>query len=162
MKPYRGQGAVEYMMTYGWAILVVLVAGVFMWQYGMGKPPTPTPDKRGFSEVTPLDWSMLVGQNDMGNLTVIFQNNAGTLVEIADDGFTAANMVAGGSGSCTLNTALPMTDFRPGDKRALDFVDCPLLVPTVGEYYRVNVTISYQAKSGLPHRSNGVIWGPIG
>lgn len=31
----KGQGALEYMQTYGWAILVVLVVGVVLWQFGV-------------------------------------------------------------------------------------------------------------------------------
>ena len=31
----RGQGAMEYLMTYGWAILVVMIVGIVMWQLGI-------------------------------------------------------------------------------------------------------------------------------
>ncbi|MBD3388521.1 MAG: hypothetical protein GF416_05575 [Candidatus Altiarchaeales archaeon] len=31
----RGQGAMEYLMTYGWAIIVVMVAGIAMWRLGI-------------------------------------------------------------------------------------------------------------------------------
>jgi len=31
----KGQGAMEYLMTYGWAILIVLVAGVVLFQLGV-------------------------------------------------------------------------------------------------------------------------------
>jgi hypothetical protein len=162
MRFLRGQSAIEYMMTYGWAILVVLVAGIVLWQMGyleLGR--NITPDKRGFSQLTPLDWSLIINANGLGNLTLIIQNNAGTVVEIQADG-TAASMTSGGTGSCTLSTALPITDVRPGTTKKIEFVNCPLQVAKTGEYYRVNVTIAYQAKSGLPHRSNGVVWGPIG
>ncbi len=51
----RGQGALEYLMTYGWAILVVMVVGITMWHLGMFNmgsaiPPTST----GFSVMKPL------------------------------------------------------------------------------------------------------------
>jgi hypothetical protein len=31
----KGQGAMDYMMTYGWAILVVLIVGIVLWQLGV-------------------------------------------------------------------------------------------------------------------------------
>ena len=31
----KGQGAMEYLMTYGWAILVVMIVGVVLWQLGI-------------------------------------------------------------------------------------------------------------------------------
>ena len=31
----KGQGAMEYLMTYGWAILVVLIVGIVLWQLGI-------------------------------------------------------------------------------------------------------------------------------
>ncbi|HIE34505.1 MAG TPA: hypothetical protein EYP86_05140, partial [Candidatus Altiarchaeales archaeon] len=31
----KGQGAMEYLMTYGWAILVVMIVGVVLWKLGI-------------------------------------------------------------------------------------------------------------------------------
>jgi len=54
-----GQGAMEYLMTYGWAILVVIIVGVVLWQMGLFNPtPGPEPscsevcEKVGMDEVT--------------------------------------------------------------------------------------------------------------
>jgi hypothetical protein len=51
----RGQGAMEYLMSYGWAILVVMVVGAALWQLGifnMGGSVPPT--SSGFSTVKPI------------------------------------------------------------------------------------------------------------
>ena len=156
MRYVRGQNAVEYMMTYGWAILVVLVAGVMVWQMGILElSRNITPDKRGFSQVTPLDW----GLRDDGSFVVVVQNNAGTILEITDVG---AILEVGGSGACTLDTVVPIDNFRPASTQRVDFSDCTIDGDT-GDYYRMNLTIRYQNKaSALPHVSNGVLWGPIG
>jgi hypothetical protein len=160
MIPLRGQSAVEYMMTYGWGILVVLIAGIVIWQMGIFVPQTPTPDKRGFSQVTPLDWSL----TPTGILTVVIQNNAGTIVKVTQ---ADAFMEIGGSGTCTIAwpTTVPLVDnFRPGATQMLNFTGCTLDSGTkIGTYYRVNMTVSYlNPSSGMPHRSNGIIWGPLG
>jgi hypothetical protein len=51
----KAQGAMEYMMSYGWAILAVMVVGGAVWQLGIlnpgsAQPPTST----GFMAVKPL------------------------------------------------------------------------------------------------------------
>jgi hypothetical protein len=51
----KAQGAMEYLMSYGWAILVIMVVGVAMWQLGMfnmGSSVAPT--STGFSVFKPL------------------------------------------------------------------------------------------------------------
>jgi hypothetical protein len=51
----RGQGAMEYLMTYGWAILVVMVVGVAMWRLGVFNIGTSTPPTaNGFEMVKPV------------------------------------------------------------------------------------------------------------
>jgi hypothetical protein len=58
----RGQGAMEYLMTYGWAILVVMVVGVAMWQLGifnMGGGSAPT--AKGFSVMKPILTTCMIG-----------------------------------------------------------------------------------------------------
>jgi len=34
----KGQGAMEILLTYGWAILVVIIVGVVLWQMGIFNP----------------------------------------------------------------------------------------------------------------------------
>jgi|GEM_PF-916543 len=51
----KGQGAMEYLTTYGWAILVVIVIGIAFWRLGIfeigsSQPPTST----GFTTIKPL------------------------------------------------------------------------------------------------------------
>jgi hypothetical protein len=51
----RGQGAMEYLMTYGWAILVVVAVGISMWRLGVfniGSSAAPT--ESGFAVLKPL------------------------------------------------------------------------------------------------------------
>jgi hypothetical protein len=157
MKAIKGQSALEYMMTYGWGILVVLIAGVLMWQLGfleLGK--NVTPDKRGFSQLLPIDWSMQVG----GTFTAVIQNNAGTIVDIDD---VDANVIAGGTGECDAVTAFSIADVRPGSSQMIEMNCEDELNGEIGEYYRLNMTVTYtNPSSGLVHKSNGVVWGPIG
>ena len=36
----KGQGAMEYLMTYGWAIIIVIIVGVALWRLGIFTPHT--------------------------------------------------------------------------------------------------------------------------
>ena len=84
----RGQGAMEYFMTYGWALIVVITVGVVLWQTGfleMGKsmPVTTT----GFVQVKPITANCLMhefGLDDgyYNGFGCQFQNNVGKPINI--------------------------------------------------------------------------------
>lgn len=101
--------------------------------------------------------------NETGGFTVIIQNNAGTIVTL-DLGGTSANILSNGNGDCGGALFYPADlTMRPADTRKLYFTSCSLDDPHTGEYYRVNLTIRYQNyASQLTHKSNGLIWGPVG
>ncbi|HHQ44583.1 MAG TPA: hypothetical protein ENN13_00410 [Candidatus Altiarchaeales archaeon] len=149
----RGQGALEYMMTYGWAILIIMIVGVIIWQMGVLEPGTPTKDFRGFSEVKPLDWVLASG----GSLQMVLSNDAGTMVDLAS---VSASFQAGGSGNCN-SWSEGFENFRPGAVTTVQ-LNCGGVEGEVGDYYKVNVSISYTNKaSTLQHLSYGVLWGPL-
>ncbi|HEX55264.1 MAG TPA: hypothetical protein ENF49_03960, partial [Candidatus Altiarchaeales archaeon] len=55
----KGQGAMEYLMTYGWAILVVMIVGVVLWQLGIfGGGPGAVNTAHGFSKIKVLEPSI--------------------------------------------------------------------------------------------------------
>jgi len=37
MKNSKSHGAIEYLITYGWAILIVIILAVVLWQLGILK-----------------------------------------------------------------------------------------------------------------------------
>jgi hypothetical protein len=89
MKSYKGQAALEFMMTYGWAILVVLAAIGALSYFGILNPARFTPDtclaSSGFAcpgkpivNSTSLTFSIVNGlgygvniSNQTGELTVV-------------------------------------------------------------------------------------------
>ncbi|RLI92949.1 MAG: hypothetical protein DRO89_01135 [Candidatus Altiarchaeales archaeon] len=80
----KGQGAMEYLMTYGWAILVVMIVGVVLWQLGVfGGAGGGVNRGTGFTTIKPFDRSIqYLAAGD--NLTATFTNAAGTPVTITD------------------------------------------------------------------------------
>jgi hypothetical protein len=72
MRKNRGQASLEFMMTYGWAILVIGVVLVVLWQWGLFTPSGGTKATyMGFWGVMPADFSY----KSNGTLKLSLQNN---------------------------------------------------------------------------------------
>ncbi|MFH1126362.1 MAG: hypothetical protein V1703_04490 [Candidatus Altiarchaeota archaeon] len=151
----KGQSALEYMMTYGWAILVILILAVVLWQMGiLDIGESTTPGKRGFSQITPLDWKCSTD----GTLSVTITNEAGVITNITG---ATATIVSGGTGDCQSVSGVPISVFRPAQSSEIVFSDCSI-TDTTGDYFRAEVGISYiNPSSGIEHLSYGKIWGPL-
>ncbi|MFH0817073.1 MAG: hypothetical protein V1909_00390 [Candidatus Micrarchaeota archaeon] len=92
----KGQGAFEYMMSYGWAVLVIVVLAVVLWNLGVFNPSQAT-QATGFSVIRPVAWNFqgagAGGSNTLyvSNATVAFSNIAGVDLTIAVNGTATAN-----------------------------------------------------------------------
>jgi len=74
----KGQTAMEYLMTYGWAILIILIVGGLLVYYGVFSL-RPGASKTGFGQVdivSPWDY------NAAGQLRIRTQNNLGQSLNI--------------------------------------------------------------------------------
>ncbi len=142
----KGQSSIEYLATYGWVILVVVVVGVVIWQSGiLSMQKQIAPGKSGFSQVRPFDW---VAQ-DTGDVNMEVINDAGTKLTIT--GVSGAGC-GGGVGS---------GDVLPGGTSSLSLSGCSF-DGGEGDYFRLKVTISYNnPASGITHASVGEIWGSL-
>ena len=58
----RGQGALEYLMSYGWVLLVIAVVGGALWGLGFLKRPATAPTASGFQILKPLLISSELGK----------------------------------------------------------------------------------------------------
>ena len=153
----KAQASVEYLMTYGWAILVMLGIGIVIWQMGvLNIGEDTTPGNRGFSQIVPLDWRC---QAD-GTLTLTVTNEAGLILNVSS---ANATMTSGGSGLCSgAVSGVPVSVFRPAQTLTITFDTCPLTTTESGDYYRAEVGIVYtNPQSGIEHLSYGKVWGPL-
>lgn len=167
----KGQSALEYLMTYGWAILVIIGAGVAMWQLGyLGQGPPITPGRQGFEEVTPVDWyvaadwaatdvrgarSIIRFKND-ARFRILLQNMSLQIetpqeIQCYSGTYAAREMPPGGHFTVEFYMNGEQEDSCDG-----------LLSGRPGEYYRARLSVEYlNMQSGLPHQSIGEIWGPL-
>jgi hypothetical protein len=146
----RGQAALEYLMTYGWAILVILVVGIALWQMGVFNPPSTPPGCSGFSQLMPLDTQYLSSTN---TLRMILSNEAGTKLVVKKTN-ASIGFDLGPSPSADIT-------MRPGASQQVDYG--PFATARVsGEYYRAAITIEYNnTLSKIVHKSSGYCWGTV-
>ena len=147
-KPNRkGQGAMEYVMVYGWAIMVVIVAGVALWYMGVFNLGVTPKNFKGFEPLKPLSWAVYSD----GSASIIMVSAETTIITITDVG-----------GDCDFN--LPNeTHISPGGRFQItaDAGDCDTGAAKGGVYH-IEVRIIYSKSiSAVPetHSSTGTIHG---
>ncbi len=155
----KGQGAMEYLMTYGWAILVVMIVGVVLWQLGIfNLGGTVSKTMSGFGAVKPLDWSLTPA---VSNDNVVLVNGEGTKVTLKSISFSGDCVAA------TITANVAGTTIDAGDTKSIPTVAadiCPGTAPSAnaGSSYKVTLTISYNKTIGTvtqDHSSVGTLRG---
>ncbi len=151
----KGQGAMEYLMTYGWAIMVVMIVGVVLWQMGIFKMGSGGTGMSGFGAVKPLDHT----STGAGNLDLTLTNGVGArinnMVIISSDGIGGpANLIPDA-------TAAGGSSISPGDTVLAQLTGVTTVCPAGADTYDVSVNVSYSnVITGLNHSGNGRVWGP--
>ncbi len=144
----KGQGAMEYLMTYGWAILVVIIVGIVLWQSGVFG--TSAGGISGFSKIRVEDYSF-----DADEIVVSFENAAGrtlrtVVTTVSVNGAAAANMSSA--------TGTTQANWAPGKEYALNFTDITTCTD-VGAGYSLDFEIAYVSEANIEHTETGTIRG---
>jgi len=141
----KGQTAIEYLMTYGWAILIILIVAGVLAYYGIFAPAGFLgPTARGFGTVAVLSpWNY----DETGALTVIVENRAGqdiTISSLIVDGtdYDLTDVAVNAGDTVTLG---PTTVTDPGDS---------------GEAYSITLSINYTIGTAI-FRSTGTLSGTV-
>ena len=76
----KGQTAIEYLMTYGWAILIILIVAGVLAYYGVFAPQSLLgPSISGFSSIAVITpWDL----DSAGNLRVLLENRVGQEIKV--------------------------------------------------------------------------------
>jgi hypothetical protein len=141
-RSFRGQAALEFMMTYGWAILVVLAAIGALSYFGVLNPSRFTPDtclaSSGFAcPGKPILTE--VSATHIGNISFTVVNGLGYSIKLSRN--------CSASGSCLVDTTLPC--FNGSTTKTL-------------VYTNINgggTTTTYNAGAGLTYRQGVRICG---
>jgi len=144
----KGQAAMEFLMTYGWAILAaIIVIAVLVW---ILNPGAVTPESCSLNP--PLTCSDQEISEARG-ITIEIENGAGEDITV-----TAVNIGADVSNpDCS---ALGATNITDGAKDQFTATGCGI---TEGSNYRADIQVTYTKGTGtLVHTASGKISGPVG
>lgn len=146
-----GQAGLDFLMTYGWALLIiVLVIGV-LFALGIFNVSSFTGNRAaGFAQVGVAAWKLTPG----GTFTVQLTNRVGTTINITGMNYTfdnmassaastaSANNTANGKTTATLTVASGVTGYNSGDP------------------YSVKLDIYYtDLKTGFTYADSGTLTG---
>ena len=137
----KAQSAMEYLMTYGWAILIVIIVAAALFALGVFNPSTYTGRAAtGFGEMgTPADW-----QYSGGNISIVLKNQVGQAITVTN--VTTQSCSFGG-----------LTSISAGGQEQFDLAGCT--AKGVGDSYSESVIVTYSIAGGLPRTASGTITG---
>jgi len=140
----------EYLMTYGWAILIVIIVAAALYALGVFNPATFTGrTATGFQTVgAPSDWNL----NSSGGVTLKFSNSKMATA------LTIYNITTTLAGTPIIHQ-VNITNLGPGSSTDIYLVG--LGTQTAGSTYSLKMAILYNA-GGLDHTDTGTITGTVG
>ena len=144
MRFKKAQAAMEFLMTYGWAILVVLIAIAALAYFGVLNPGRYLPSSCTLGPGLSCTDFKVVGANPVnGEVTLVIQNGMG-------QDLNSINIsIVGVCNGLTEGLALP-------DGEEKTFV-IPCTAPIIGSKFKEDILIAYTGESLLSHVMTGSI-----
>ena len=158
VKSKRSQSALEYMMTYGWAILIIVIVAVILYSMGIFNPSSSiSATVTGFSGLG----SVTAQCTANGVLRISVGDSTGNLINIT--GITAKDPAITKISNFKPNSTVdPNPLIRSGSSYIFSV---PNICPSAGTHYAITVTVNYtepgQPLPG-PYISTGSISGSVG
>ncbi|GIU69504.1 MAG: hypothetical protein KatS3mg002_0740 [Candidatus Woesearchaeota archaeon] len=149
IKGKRSQAALEFMTTYGWAIMIIMLSIATISYFGFIKPQSVLPDKCIFSNGMICQDSLITSSSL--NLSII--NGLGRTV------YNVQAVIDGDSGKCTVDGL----DFATVSPDSAMRVDCELdkrLQPGQKSKFKVFLNFT-KTPTGYTHISIGEVYGSI-
>jgi len=146
-KSRKGQAALDFMMTYGWAILLVVIIAVALFAMGIFEPANFVGNKAaGFGGVTVKGWNL----DTAGTFTIKLTNTVGNPIRLDNIDVTI--------GTATVNVPVTNITIPVGEDSALFTSATAAFGPQAQGGYQAKVTISYtDLNAGFPYVSSGTI-----
>jgi hypothetical protein len=87
----KSQAAMEFLMTYGWALLVVIIVIAALAFFGLLNPSRFLPEKCEIAPgLTCVDYQATAVTNGSGNFTILLNNGVGQNIEVEYINFTSS------------------------------------------------------------------------
>ncbi|MCX6774303.1 MAG: hypothetical protein NTY68_04905 [Candidatus Micrarchaeota archaeon] len=148
----KGQAALDFMMTYGWAIVLVVIIAIALFAMGIFDPSNFMGSKAaGFAGVTVTGWSM----DNTGAFSIRVVNNVGNPVRLDSINVTIAGTSA----------LVPVTNatLAVGETSALlTSAAGSFGTPAANTGYSAKANIRYtDVNAGFPYTSSGTLTGKV-
>ncbi len=128
----KGQGAIEYLVTYGWTILVAMIIGIVLWHLGVfEKGPSAVNTASGFRKIKPMEQS--IKYTESGSFSFSLMNGMGQ--DIRDVNIVSA------SDDCSGQTAT-IESMGPGEVKPVS-LGCKS--KTTGQSFSTLLTLEYES-----------------
>jgi len=145
-KGVKAQAALEFLTTYGWAFLVILVMIAALAYFGILNPSKLLPDRCNFgTEIECMDYKITSGAT--GTIDLRLKNNVGETI-------TTTEIAASTDKTASLCTASSITNWQRGNVSNLQFTSCNFESEGMvkGDKGKVDIEITYYAvKSGATY-----------
>jgi len=156
----KAQTSLEFLMTYGWAILIVIVIVVVAWQWGFFNPSGAVKKgSSGFWGVSPLDFSYM----ENGNLELSLKNGVGGGINITEVEVRGGTVIYSDTNPGTRMSG--GAGISPGSQSIYSLPssgESELPGGGIGSSYDLFLSIEYNDSRTLEvYRSSGKIWGSI-
>jgi len=133
----KGQGAMEYLMTYGWALLVIIIVGAALFALGVLNPATYQQKRcNGLQYFTYMDQN-LVGN---GTYTLHVRNGVNKIAVVG--------MSVGGNTN-TSELTVSDNDIRQGDEFTISMDASSGGYVTGTNYDDIAVVVTYDVENGI-------------
>ncbi len=139
----KAQAAMEFLMTYGWAILVVLIAIAALAYFGVLNPGRYLPSSCTLVPGLSCEDFKVEGDPD-NKVTLVIQNGMG-------QDLNPITVFVGGACNGSISGVGGLTD---GEKETF-VITCNPLTPLISSRFKEDITIEYKAESGLYHNVTG-------
>jgi hypothetical protein len=172
MTKRKAQGALEYLITYGWAILIIVIIGGALFALGVFNPSSWVSNKRatGFASIQVKDWKV----TSPGGLFLVLGNKLGDTITIEGVNMTTAGALT----PCFSNYAFSLLPLNATNTLSVD--ESGKTIPAsgamtgtygsapdtcgnagLGKTYTLTVQIQYTTPTGVSHIDTGTITGKV-
>ena len=149
---HKSQSALEYMMTYGWAILVIVIVAAVLYSLGI------------FSPSSSLS-TTITGFSNLGSVTAECLPNAGMVIQFGNSIGTTINVTY-------LNYTVNNKEYSISPNSANSFISpgsvgafvLPYVCSSAGSVYSSNVIVTYSEPGSPlpgPYYSSGIVRGTV-
>ena len=146
----KGQAALDFLMTYGWAIALVVIIAAVLFSMGLFDTSNFVGNKAtGFSGVAVKDWTYSASN---GAFSVLFSNQVGQPVSIK-------NVTVSLGGATPVLVTGSNTTVQVGANSGS--FTATLANGTIGTGYTAAVVVSYSTPSGFNYTSAGTLTGKM-